>query len=632
MKKSLTCALTFCCLALGLFQSSFAQDNASRTPVSVDAESGNREQDRLKGPVRRVRVETAKILPKDGKWVEGPRELLGIATYDPIGKKIDSAAYPAGASTPPGKEQYLYDDKGNIVEMVLLGKDGSVLSKESYKYEFDELGNWTRMNSSVAVFENGKISFEPTGITYRTISYYYSQAFEKLSAASAKPTGTSAPSTSSALLPNSNAPSTDSPRPSKTAAQVSTANQPAPEAANAHAKKEPVAAPLSVAAAKNTTAAPVSPVANSSEIQTTPDETPTTSVAQHVAEDVLRNAAIELPKPEYSAAALLARASGKVKVQILVDENGLVTNAQATSGHPLLGAPAEAAARKARFSLTKASPGATRVYGVISYDFVPPTPASDAVSATTPTIEKNPPKPVDRQPEASPIAERAAFVELKPKGPADYSEAGRSFYQKGLELQASGQHAEAAEALNQAVRVNPNDANAYGRLAMSYSTLKKHKEAVAVFKMAVQTDRSVLGAQAYYLWGHSYLALKRTQDALTAFKQSLYIVRADAIDPERKLVMGYPSPEQLHYAMGMAYLEWKHFVDSINELEQVVTLNPKNADAFYALAIAHLRSGNRREAEKQQKILSSLDSPLAEKIANALVILPPIGCRNIVCR
>ncbi len=227
MKKSLTCALTFCCLALGHFQSSFAQDNASRTPVSVDAESGNREQDGLKGPVRRVRVETAKIMPKDGKWVEGSRELLGIATYDALGKKIDSAAYPAGGSIQPGKEQYLYDDKGNIVEMTWLGEDGSVLSKESYKYEFDQLGNWTRMSSSVAVFENGKISFEPTGTTYRTISYYYSQAFEKLNAASPTSNGTSSPITSSTVPAKSNASSTESPRPSTTGAQVGTPNLPA---------------------------------------------------------------------------------------------------------------------------------------------------------------------------------------------------------------------------------------------------------------------------------------------------------------------------------------------------------------------------------------------------------------------
>ena len=42
-------------------------------------------------------------------------------------------------------------------------RDGSLLSKEVYKYEFDTIGNWVRMTTSVAVVENGKIGFEPTG-------------------------------------------------------------------------------------------------------------------------------------------------------------------------------------------------------------------------------------------------------------------------------------------------------------------------------------------------------------------------------------------------------------------------------------------------------------------------------------
>ena len=121
MKKALTFALAFSCLALGLSRSSFAQDNVTRTAVSVSAESGNREQDKLNGPVRRVRVETARIIPKNGNWVEGPREVLGITTYDPAGKKIDSVVYPVERNPLSGKEQYLYDNKGNVVEMILLG-------------------------------------------------------------------------------------------------------------------------------------------------------------------------------------------------------------------------------------------------------------------------------------------------------------------------------------------------------------------------------------------------------------------------------------------------------------------------------------------------------------------------------
>ena len=68
-------------------------------------------------------------------------------------------------------------------------------------------------------------------------------------------------------------------------------------------------------------------------------------------------------------------------------------------------------------------------------------------------------------------------------------------------------------------------------------------------------------------------------------------------------------------------------------LKQVVTLNPKNAEAHYALAIAYLSNGNRREAEVHQRTLSSLNPKLAEKLARAMGggELPP-GCPNIMCR
>ena len=127
MREALTFGLTFCCLLLAPGLTSLGQNKVSRTPV-VAEESSSREQDGLNGPVRRVRVETAKMIVKEGNSVEGPRVLRGIATYDPLGKKIDSVAYPVEASNLLGKEQYRYDEKGNIVEMVLRGDDGSTLS------------------------------------------------------------------------------------------------------------------------------------------------------------------------------------------------------------------------------------------------------------------------------------------------------------------------------------------------------------------------------------------------------------------------------------------------------------------------------------------------------------------------
>ncbi len=85
---------------------------------------------------------------------------------------------------------------------------------------------------------------------------------------------------------------------------------------------------------------------------------------------VLNGKAISLPKPPYPAIAKAAHASGKVTVQVTIDENGNVISAHAVGGHPLLQQAAVAAARGAKFSPTKLSGQPVKVTGVITYDFM----------------------------------------------------------------------------------------------------------------------------------------------------------------------------------------------------------------------------------------------------------------------
>ncbi|MFN0138840.1 MAG: TonB family protein [Pyrinomonadaceae bacterium] len=86
---------------------------------------------------------------------------------------------------------------------------------------------------------------------------------------------------------------------------------------------------------------------------------------------VLNGKATSLPKPSYPPAARAVRASGAVSVQVLISESGSVISANAVSGHPLLRAAAEGAARGARFSPTLLSGQPVKVSGVITYNFVP---------------------------------------------------------------------------------------------------------------------------------------------------------------------------------------------------------------------------------------------------------------------
>ena len=154
----------------------------------VEAESSSSAQDGLAGPVRRVRTEIADLLSKDGKLVESPRVLLETIVYNRQGRKVDHSVYAVSSAALVGKETYKYDAKGNIVEMTVRGDDGAIVSQEIYAYEFDPLGNWTKMTTSVAVIENNNVTYEPTEVTYRAITYYRTDAVAKVILAPAGPT------------------------------------------------------------------------------------------------------------------------------------------------------------------------------------------------------------------------------------------------------------------------------------------------------------------------------------------------------------------------------------------------------------------------------------------------------------
>ena len=85
---------------------------------------------------------------------------------------------------------------------------------------------------------------------------------------------------------------------------------------------------------------------------------------------VLNGKAVRLVQPPYPAIARSAHASGQVKIQIVIDENGNVISATPVSGHPLLQGAAAAAARASKFTPTKLSGMPVKVSGVIIYNFV----------------------------------------------------------------------------------------------------------------------------------------------------------------------------------------------------------------------------------------------------------------------
>jgi len=364
-----------------------------QTAAHAGAGSSEREQDGLAGPVRRVKTETAKITVKGGHPVEGPRVVLETTTYDQKGNRVDNAYFLAAGGSLTGKEVYKYDERGNIVEMTLHGSDGSLIAKEVYTYEFDAVGNWVKMTTAVAVIEGGKITFEPSEVTYRTISYYLDQAvMAKLSqpapaaASAAQPQPSGPAAQAGAQTPSANAQTGARMNP-----QTGAQSKPSPTAPDA-AKQAPAAKPARNTAAplvvtsldKGSVAGAALPVSAGSGVASSsggpavkaegdapaaPAAPVRTGPLKPLSGGILNGRALSLPAPTYPEAAKRARASGLVEVEVVIDINGKVISAKALRGPAILMQSAEMAARLARFTPTLLSGQPVRVVGVINYNF-----------------------------------------------------------------------------------------------------------------------------------------------------------------------------------------------------------------------------------------------------------------------
>jgi len=612
--KLLISGLSIVLLVLGIDQNIKAQGTMASASALKTEEASDRERDGLIGPVRRLRVETTKLLVKGDKAVESLRVLREVTTYDPKGKKLDSVAYPVEAGTLPGKEEYQYDARGNMIEMTLRGADGSILSKEKYEYEFDELGNWKKMISAVAVYENGRVGYEPTEVTYRTITYYYGQSVAKLLAASVN-------------------------------------GQP-PDAANATNDKNPPK-PGTLEALAKPNEREISPVTKdetraSEPVETAPSKTAnveTPGVARldatskedrklpaiHVSEEALRKAALELPEPEYPLAATIARVQGRVEVQLGIDEKGTVINARPISGSPLLLEAAANAARRARFSLGTLSSEPATAFGVITYEFaLPPEPKSNAADTSAASVSQpttvGESARIEKAPAMLPVNEKAIrentserVLETPTSPPAALASA--SSFEKAMASLASAKYLEAVEFFKQAIVLDPKDAIAYSKLGIAYSALKQHKEAIAAFKEAIRIKRAFVDAEAYFQMGNAYISLGEHEAAIEPLRQSLYGIRAQQLDPQpRKPSPGTPTQLEIHYTLGLAYYGSGAFRKATKEFEEAIRLDPDSIQAHYGLGLAYWEIGDKGAAAKEEKILRKLKSPLADKITNLLLV------------
>ena len=103
---------------------------------SVAQKETDRERSGFVGPVRNVRVETAKVSNVSGQMVESERVLVYVSSFDEKGNATESIVYnPDGSLNRKHGWGYTYDDKGRVTERTFLNANGVLTAKAFFNYD-----------------------------------------------------------------------------------------------------------------------------------------------------------------------------------------------------------------------------------------------------------------------------------------------------------------------------------------------------------------------------------------------------------------------------------------------------------------------------------------------------------------
>jgi len=137
-------------------------------------------------------------------------------------------------------------------------------------------------------------------------------------------------------------------------------------------------------------------------------------------------------------------------------------------------------------------------------------------------------------------------------------------YYLGVAQAGAGQHVEAAESFQAALRIHPSYAGAYIRLGESLLRAEEPAEAAAAFRSALLPESGVVPALAYYGLGRALAAMGQPAEAAAALEQAC---------------AEHPDFGTAHYALAMAYREMGETEKSRRQFE-LHQANPAQAPSM----------------------------------------------------
>ncbi len=162
-----------------------------------------------------------------------------------------------------------------------------------------------------------------------------------------------------------------------------------------------------------------------------------------------------------------------------------------------------------------------------------------------------------------------SFIKMIEKNPPL---ASMFFYNLGLQNINKGQHKEAADLLDRAVKAEPANIEAQRALGQCLLELNQSKQAIAVLKESLKIKAD--DPNTHMRLGRALMAQNQVEEGIRALRTAVQL------DPKNPLN---------HYYLGLALDARKNYEESMKEYRRAVQLNPNFSNAHFKLGNCYFR-------------------------------------------
>ncbi len=192
---------------------------------------------------------------------------------------------------------------------------------------------------------------------------------------------------------------------------------------------------------------------------------------------------------------------------------------------------------------------------------------------------------------SAPQTEPGTAVGVSGGGIASEPSEAHVFLEKGRELYRNDEDSQAVEAFQQALKLDPNLAEAHFRLGLAYEALNKAAEAEDAYKKGVEAYKAYLAnnpkdAEAHYNLGQTYAGLHLYSEAVREYKQATRLKEDDS---------------DMYCDLGMALTRLAQYDEAASAFSKSLEIDPENYRAEDGLEEAREGVQRIQAAKKHQE-------------------------------